>query len=123
MAEVTERLGWNVWMELSEQANQSLRSMHDKIEDYNGYPITNLSTAKRLDTFIGASKETGERNAPTPLLRISSNTEYKVIAGDASAVATCALEIGGKEDFFTQGVLSQEAVSYTHLTLPTTPYV
>ena len=113
LAGATEQFGWNVWMELSEQASQSLRTLHDKLNECNGFPIKNLATAKRLDTFIGASRETEGKEAPAPLLRIQSTTRCKVIAGDASAVATCALEIGGQEDFFTQSALSQEERKYS----------
>ena len=80
--------------------------MNSHLEEYNGYPIKNLATAKRLDTVLRKSKETGDKDAPTQLLRIRDTT-CRVIAGDASAVATCALEIGDGATFFTQNKLSE----------------
>ena len=83
--------------------------MANSLEEFNGYPIKNVATAKKLDAFIDPSKETEGKKAPTPLLRLESTT-HRVVAGDASAVATCALEVGSEEEakFFTQNRLEEK---------------
>ena len=100
LAQITEERGWNVFMQVSDQAKESLAEMERELEFYNGYPVKNLATAKRLDTFIAPSQETGDKEAPAMLLQVQDTTRPRVIAGDASAVATCALEVGGTEGFF-----------------------
>ena len=107
LASSTEARGWNAWMRVSEQAKEGLRIMDSRLEEYNGYPIKNLATAKRLDSVLRPSRETEGKDMPTQLLRIQDTT-CRVIAGDASAVATCALEIGDEAKFFTQNKLSEE---------------
>ena len=88
--------------------------MDRDLEFYNGYPIKNLATAKRLDTFLTPSKETAEKEAPAQLLRVQETaSKPRIIAGDASAVATCALEVDGNEGFFTQYELSPEERNFS----------
>ena len=107
LAAATEERGWSGWVEVSPEARESLHHMEEQLESFDGYPIKNLGTAKRLDSFVTASKETEGKEAPAQLLRIQE-TAYKVVVGDASAVATCALEIGQAATFFTQNELSIE---------------
>ena len=105
LAQATEQ-SWKVQLQLTQQASQGLREMANSLEEFNGYPIKNVATAKKLDAFIEPSKETEGKEAPTQLLRLESTTR-KVVAGDASAVATCALEVGEGEGtkLFTQNKL------------------
>ena len=113
LARVTEEKGWTAWMEISEEAKNSLKEMSNSLAKYNGYPIKNVATAKKLDVFIDASNESKDKEAPTQLLRIQDTTKHRVLAGDASAVATCALEVGEQADFFTQYILEQEEQKYS----------
>ena len=53
--------------------------MADSLEEFNGYPIKNTATARKLDKFITPSKETAGKEAPAPLLRLESTT-HKVVA-------------------------------------------
>ena len=113
LAQVTEERGWSAWLEVSDAAKDSLREMKETLVQYNGYPMKNVATAKKLDVFIDASEESRDREAPTQLLRIQDTTKHRVIAGDASAVATCAFEVGKQANFFTQYVLEPEECSYS----------
>ena len=110
LAQATEERGWGTKLVLSTQATDSLYEMQETLEQYNGYPIKNVATAKKLDHFIEASRETRGKEAPAQLLRLQDVTKKcRTIAGDASAVATCAMEVGDKEaKYFTQSALTEE---------------
>ena len=101
LAQATET-SWNVRLELSTGAADSLQEMQESLETFNGYPILNMATAQTLDSYIASTPETANRQAPVQLLQIKSTAEYATVAGDASAVATCAMEISDKPRLFTQ---------------------
>lgn len=67
-----------------------------------------MATAKRLDAFIAPSKEAGDRKAPAHMLRSRDMTKHTTLAGDASAVGTCALEVAKKLNLFSQYILTPE---------------
>ena len=94
-------------MQLSWQARQSLQEMSNNLEYFNGYPIKNVATAKKLDCYIEPSKETEGKEAPPQMLRIQDMSNVATVAGDASAVATCALSVNA-ESLFTQYRLTEE---------------
>ena len=110
LAKATEERGWSTRLMLSTEAIDSLQEMEGTLEHYNGYPIKNMATAKKLDHFVEASDETEGREAPTQLLRLQSTAKrYRAVAGDASAVATCTLKVGNDDTkFFTQSTLTAE---------------
>ena len=108
LAQATER-NWSVYMHLSEGAKQSLEYMADVLDEYNGYPIRNVATARRLDTLVEASKETAEKDVPPALLRFDGKDRRPtVMAGDASAVAMCALQVSQEARYFNQTLLQEE---------------
>ena len=108
LAEATQ-VSWRVTMMLSKEARQSLKIMTDMLEGYNGFPIKNMATAKRLDCFIEPSKEAGKKEAPAPFLRLQDTVPRTTLAGDASVVGTCALEVGNQDSkFFTQSLLTPQ---------------
>ena len=93
LATATDDIGWNCTLKLSGDATQSLQIMESSLEEFNGFPVKNLATAKTLDIFIEHSAETSGKEAPAQLLA-AGNDPTRTMAGDASAVATCALEVG-----------------------------
>ena len=111
LATATEDIGWNCKLRLAEETVDSLRTMERELENFNGFPIKNLATAKTMDVFIEHSKESSGKQAPAQLLGESGS--LTTIAGDASAVATCALEIGKEKKFHTQYVLREDEQKYS----------
>ena len=107
LAQATEN-HWNVRVQLSEAAKQSLNDMSKTIEEHNGYPIKNIATARRLDSFVEASLETEGKEAPAPLLRLSRTSKPPILAGDASAVATCAYQVDTQSRYFNQTLLEED---------------
>ena len=95
-------------MTLSRDARDNLRELEGSLEEFNGYPIKNLGTAKRLDSFIASSDKTADKEAPAALLKMLDTASRRTMAGDTSTIATCALEIGQESRFFTQNLLSKE---------------
>ena len=84
--------------------------MSELMEDYNGYPIKNIATARRLEAYIQPSRETAEKEAPQMMLKLSGKQGEQpiVMAGDASAVATCALQVKEGADYFNQNILQPQ---------------
>ena len=108
LAQATER-HWNVYMQLSETARHSLRQLAQALDTHNGYPIKNMATAKRLEAFVEPSAETAGKSAPQPLLGMRDlRQRLTVMAGDASAKATCALQVSQAARYFNQTLLSEE---------------
>ena len=106
LAQVTEK-SWNVYMQLSHKAKEGLVQMAEVFEEYNGYPIKNVVTVRRLDTLVDASNETADKEAPPALLRIDGKQPI-VMAGDASAIATCALQVDQEAKDFNQTLLQEK---------------
>ena len=112
LAAATEQAGWGAQLQLSTQAKQSLQEMSNSLEYFNGYPIKNVATAKKLDCYIEPSKETKDKEAPTQMLRVQDMTNVTTVVGDASAVATCAMSVN-EESLFTQYRLTEDERAFS----------
>ena len=96
LAAFTDSHGWSALLTLSQEAVDALLLLIDSLFALNGYPVRNESTATPLSAVLDHLDSSEDR----PVFGMPSDAT--IVASDASSSAP---------------------VSYTHLTLPTTPYV